>query len=117
MICPRCQREFGLGIRICPDCDLPLAPESRTDEELVSVLEPPDQMTALAALARLEEHGIRAVAKSEQIVMYDGLAMMMRPKWGKVLVLERDRNRARDILEEFYAAESGYEQDEEDRED
>jgi hypothetical protein len=68
---------------------------------LVTVYQPPDQMAAMAAAARLEEQGIDAVVKSEQIAMYDGLAMMMRPKWGKVLVLGKDRHRAREILEDL----------------
>lgn len=108
-ICPKCRRFFGQGVRECPDCEASLEPDPGRGEELVTVYEPPDQMAAMAAAARLEEQGIDAVVKSEQIAMYDGLAMMMRPKWGKVLVLGKDRQRASEILEEFLenAADAG----------
>lgn len=99
--CPKCRRRYAPGVNKCPDCEVALESDPGRDEELVSVYEPPDQMAALAAAALLEEHGIDAVAKSEQIAMYDGLAMMMRPRWGKVLVLGKDRQRAREILEDF----------------
>ncbi len=117
MYCPRCQRTYGPGIRVCPECEVSLEREEAASQELVSVLEPEDQLTAMAAVARLEEHGIRAVAKSEQIAMYDGLAMMMRLRWGKVLVLEKDRARAREILEEFQDQRTEEETDSEKGED
>ncbi len=100
-ICPKCRRFYGPGVRECPDCEAALEEDRDLDQELVPVLEPSDQMEAMAAVALLEEHGIEASAKSEQIAMYDGLAMMMRPKWGKVLVLGRHRQRAREILADF----------------
>ncbi len=100
-LCPKCRRFYGPGIRECPDCEVVLESYPGRDEELVSVYEPPDQMAAMAAAARLEEQGIEAVVKSEQIAMYDGLAMMMRPRWGKVLVLGKNRQRAREILEDL----------------
>lgn len=111
--CPRCQRYFIPGIKSCPDCEADLEIEPDREDELVPVFEPTDQMAAMAAVALLEEHGIQAVAKSEQIAMYDGLAMMMRPKWGKVLVLGNDEQRAREILDDFLegAAESMPEDD------
>ena len=99
--CPRCNREFGLELRCCPECDGPLDQVPPERDELVSIYEPPDQMAALSVAALLEEHGIRASAKSEQIAMYDGLAMMLRPKWGKVLVLRSDAGRAREIVDEY----------------
>lgn len=107
--CPKCGRRYGQDIENYPDCGIPLHIEGEGSEELVSVYEPPDQMAALAAVARLEEQGIEAVAKSEQIAMYDGLAMMMRPRWGQVLVLGSHRLRAREILEDFLADSQGAE--------
>lgn len=99
--CPNCGRGIGPGAGRCPECGVSTEREHNLDQELVKVWEPPDQMAALAAVALLEEQGIEAAAKSEQIAMYDGLAMMMRPRWGQVLVLERDSRRAREILEDF----------------
>lgn len=99
--CPKCRRYYGPNVRKCPDCGAAPGEGRDLDQELVPVLEPFDQMEALAAVALLEERGIDAVAKSEQIAMYDGLAMMMRPKWGKVLVLARDREKASEILDEY----------------
>jgi hypothetical protein len=100
-LCPRCRRFYGSGIRQCPDCEADLEADPGRRQELIPVYEPPDQMAAMTAVSLLEEHGIEAVAKSEQIAMYDGLAMMMRPRWGQVLVLGEHRQRAREILKDF----------------
>jgi len=55
----------------------------------------------------LEQNGIPAMVRSFQIPAYDGLARMMRPVWGEVLVEEADLDRAAELIEGFLAAETG----------
>lgn len=74
------------------------------DEDLVSVYEPPDQFLAAAVESLLRHEGIGATVQSRQMPMYDGLALMQHPAWGKVLVLKRDEQRARPIVEAFLGA-------------
>lgn len=55
----------------------------------------------------LEQSGIPALIHSYQIPAYDGLARVMRPVWGEVLVEEADLDRARELVDGFLAAEPG----------
>jgi hypothetical protein len=52
----------------------------------------------------LEQNGVPAAIHSFQIPAYDGLAMVMRPHWGEVLVEESDRERAQELLDDFLAS-------------
>ena len=51
----------------------------------------------------LEQEGIPAMIRSFQVPAYDGIARMMRPNWGEVLVSETDLDRAQQLLESFLA--------------
>ena len=55
----------------------------------------------------LEQNGIPAMARSFQIPAYDGLARMMRPVWGEVLVEEADVEKAKELVEGFLATDAG----------
>ncbi len=61
----------------------------------------------------LEQNGIPAMMHSFQIPAYDGIAQVMRPSWGEVLVEEEDLERAKELVEGFLAEDSrlmqGYE--------
>lgn len=74
------------------------------EQELVSVYQAPDEIAARTVAALLEEQGIAAVVKSEQISMYDGLAMMLRPRWGQVLVLASYRDSALRLVEDYLSS-------------
>ena len=54
-----------------------------------------------------EENGIPAMVRSFQIPAYDGLARMMRPAWGEVLVEEENMARAKELLDAFLSADTG----------
>ncbi len=54
----------------------------------------------------LEQSGIPAMIHSFQIPAYDGLAKVMRPVWGEVLVEEQDWDRAFSVVEGFLATEA-----------
>jgi len=109
--CPNCKTEYRPGISTCSDCDAPLvpglAPEEKNrdlEQELVPVFDPSDHLIGQSLAALLEDNGIRCVAKSEEIPMYDGVAMMLRNRWGRLLVLERDRERAEKLIREYLSA-------------
>jgi hypothetical protein len=51
----------------------------------------------------LEQNGIAAMVHSFQIPAYDGVAMVMRPAWGEILVGEEDWERAAEIVQGFLA--------------
>jgi len=55
----------------------------------------------------LEQSGVPALIHSYQIPAYDGLARVMRPDWGEVLVEEANLVRARELIDGFLAAEPG----------
>jgi len=54
-----------------------------------------------------EDNGIPAMMRSFQIPAYDGLAQLMRPVWGEVLVAEENMARAKELLDAFLAADAG----------
>ncbi len=109
--CPRCRTEYRPGYENCADCQAQLVEELAGEEpgpaqlqaRMVSVFEAPDQMSALAVSALLGDRQIEAVVRSEQIPMYDGVAMMLFPRWGRVLVLEDREKEARELIEGFLA--------------
>ena len=44
------------------------------------------------------------MVKSEEIPMFDGINGMVSPRWGQLLVLERDRTRAENLINEYLSA-------------
>ena len=72
-----------------------------------SVYRPDDELMANAVRDLFEENGIPAMIRSFQIPAYDGLARVMRPAWGEVLVEEENLGRARELLEAFLSTDAG----------
>jgi len=71
---------------------------------LVSVYQAPDEMMANAIKDLLDQNGIPAVIRSFQIPAYDGIAQVMRPNWGAVLVEEANLDRGHELVEGFLAS-------------
>jgi hypothetical protein len=74
---------------------------------LKAIYRPENELMANAVRDLLEQNGIPAMARSFQIPAYDGLAMMMRPVWGQVLVEEDDVEKAEALVRTFLAADAG----------
>jgi hypothetical protein len=72
---------------------------------LKSVYKPENELMAVTIKSLLEESGIQAMIHSFQIPWYNGLAKMMKPAWGEILVDEDDYTEAADIIRNFLAAE------------
>jgi hypothetical protein len=112
--CPNCRTEYREGFRSCSDCgsDLvaALPPEADNREEMnsnmMAVYDAPDQMSALALSSLLNDNGIRNIIKSEQIPMYDGVAMMLFPRWGRVMVMEHQYQKARALIDGYLSGEA-----------
>jgi hypothetical protein len=107
--CPNCRTEYIKGIAVCSDCGavladrLPPPAPHPDDSELVSVFQAPDQFMAITVKSLLTDNGIGADIRSRQMPMYDGMAMMHNPVWGHVVVLDRDEERARLLIEAYTA--------------
>lgn len=71
---------------------------------LIHFYQAPNEFMANSVKDLLEQNGVPAVIHSFQIPAYDGLAMVMRPNWGEVLVEEADRERAQELLDVFLAS-------------
>jgi hypothetical protein len=93
--CPKCRSEYREGFQTCSDCGLPLT------DRLSDV---PDPLIGQSLAALLEDNGIRCILKSEQIPVYANVAMMLRSRWGQLMVLEGDRARAEDLIKEYLSA-------------
>ncbi len=65
---------------------------------------PEDELLAMSLKALLEQSGIPAIIRSYQIPYYDGLAKMMRPQWGEILVDEDDYEEAQQLINDFLAS-------------
>jgi len=62
---------------------------------------PSDELLAVRIKDLLEQQGIVAMLRSYQMPWYNGLAKMMRPEWGEVLVSDEDHDRAKELLEDL----------------
>lgn len=71
---------------------------------LKAVYRAPDELMANSVRDLFEQNGIPAAVHSFQVPAYDGIARMMRPHWGEVLVEETDFEQARELLEGFLAS-------------
>jgi hypothetical protein len=69
------------------------------------VYRPDSEFMANTLRDLLEQGGIPAMIHSFQIPAYDGLARVMRPVWGELLVEEQDWEKAQEVIEGFLAAE------------
>ena len=104
--CPKCRYEYRPGIKVCPDCDLPLKdnlppeePEPKAEyANLVCVATFPYDLPAQEARLRLESHGIRAVMANE-IMSQTDIVLAWADGGVKVLVAEEDAAKAAKILE------------------
>jgi len=72
---------------------------------LAVVLRPADEFMAQSIKDLLEQNGIPAMVHSFQIPAYDGIARMMRPSWGEVLVEQENLERAAELVRGFLAEE------------
>jgi len=107
--CPQCRTEYREGFKKCSDCGSDLVNilsalpgnQEDTGSDMVPVFDAPDQLSAIAIASFLNDNGIRAVIKSEQIPMYDGVAMMLFPRWGQVVVLEPQSGEARKLIDDY----------------
>lgn len=70
---------------------------------LVAVHRPADEFLAQSLKDLLEQNGIPAMVHSYQIPAYDGIAQMMRPVWGEVLVEEENLEQAKELVQGFLA--------------
>jgi hypothetical protein len=65
---------------------------------------PSDELLAVRIKDLLEQEGIVAMLRSYQMPWYNGLAKMMRPEWGEVLIAEEDWSRAKELLDDLLAS-------------
>jgi hypothetical protein len=75
------------------------------DERLVSVRKVADETTATMLCDFLRENGVPATPVAMQIPWLPGVETFQRGYWGEVEVMERDVEKARALIEDFYAAE------------
>jgi Putative prokaryotic signal transducing protein len=72
-----------------------------------AIYRPADELMANAVRDLFEANGIPAMIRSFQIPAYDGLARIMRPVWGEVLVDEEDMAKAKELLDAFLSTDAG----------
>jgi hypothetical protein len=73
------------------------------------VFRPESEFMANTVKDLLEQSGIPALIHSFQMPAYDGLAMVMRPVWGEVLVEENELARAQEVVRGFLVTGEGSE--------
>ncbi len=78
---------------------------------LIAVYRAENELMANTIKDLLEANGIPAMIHSFQIPAYDGVAQVMRPAWGEVLVRQEDSPTAKDLIEGFLAAKGNSEPD------
>jgi hypothetical protein len=88
--------------------------EPLQEEALVSVRNVPDEQTATLLCDFLRSQGVEATAVAVQIPWLGTVETLLHGYWGRIEVLGRDAERARALLEDFFAAtpEAGPEEEE-----
>jgi hypothetical protein len=85
---------------------------------LKTVYKPENELMAMSIKSLLEEAGIKVIMHSFQMPWYNGLAKMMRPNWGEILVEEEEYDNALELIKQFLASEQNdAENDDPDRDD
>ncbi|MEO0108882.1 MAG: DUF2007 domain-containing protein [candidate division WOR-3 bacterium] len=64
---------------------------------------PGDEFLGIRIHDLLAQEGIESILRSYQMPWYDGIAKMMRPEWGEILVSDQDYERAFEILKDLLA--------------
>lgn len=108
--CPNCEAEYRAGITVCPDCDVELVPELTPETKVhdTSGGEPvPLQSFKSSAEAEmvselLERNGIRSFVEGGEFAVIPGSFSQEVV----VMVDERDLDRAIEIYEAYFNAES-----------
>jgi hypothetical protein len=72
---------------------------------LKTVYKPENELIAMSIKSLLEQTGIKSIIHSFQMPWYNGLAKMMRPDWGEILVDEDDYDEAVEIVNKFLESE------------
>ena len=78
--------------------------ETLPREALVVVREVPDEQTATLLRAFLRDQGIEATTVAVQIPWLGTVGTLHHGYWGRIEVLGRDAERARALLDDFFAA-------------
>lgn len=73
-------------------------------EELVRVHDAPDEATGTMLADLLREQGIDATLKPVEISMLPGVESVGHGYWGTIEVLERDEDRARNLIREYLSS-------------
>jgi hypothetical protein len=73
-------------------------------DRLVSVRRVDDEATGLMLAEFLKDQGIEANVHTVRMPWLGGVELMQRGFWGHVEVLEGEADRARSLLDDFYAA-------------
>lgn len=93
--CPKCKYEYRDGIKMCPDCDLPLKahlheeePEPKyTEEALVTLVRVYDRLEADIMKGVLDSAGIPCYIQSD-VSPYTRAAVVMRNRGYTIIVQE-----------------------------
>lgn len=73
------------------------------DERLVSVRRVPDETTATLLVDFLRSNGVPATAVAMQIPWLPGVETFRQGFWGHVEVMEHDAERAKVLIDDFFA--------------
>jgi hypothetical protein len=107
--CPKCRAEYVEGVKECKDCSVPLvgalAPEVHEDKEvLVQVYGPDTEAEAGLIIALLHQEGIEAElypSWDRKAAMWWKLFSDAGGRWGAVVVLEHEAERAKEFIKAF----------------
>lgn len=110
--CPKCRAEYEYGVAKCEDCDAPLVsqlPEAKKDEtfnsdnsEVVHLCTVNNETEAVLMCDLLKQAGIEASYRSPWVSRYYiGVTIDQAFTWGEIMVLDKDYDTAKEIVDEY----------------
>ena len=75
------------------------------EEKIVSIYKVQDELTGNMLKSLLEKEGIPTILRSFQIPSYDNIMTISYGAWGDIQVIERNKERALEIIKEYLKSE------------
>lgn len=108
--CPECSKEFKEDVMVCSKCNVDLLPgivstQMADSVDWIIVQSVPNEIVGYILKSVLEDEGIEAYLRSNEIPAYGGLkGTLAKSEWGDLLVPTYSLQRATECIKAYFAS-------------